>query len=83
MTGYKKLWQAVVFQAFRDATAKQPSGSESIRAKRDADSWIRWAGKDFREVCENAGFDPDFLSEAYKAGRVNGDLLRSIERGRV
>lgn len=82
----RSLWQAVVYQAFVDATAPDPSHRESVRAhresvraKRDAHDWIS-GSRSFRTVCALAGMDPDFLSEAYRAGRVNRSVLKSASK---
>ena len=68
----KRLWQAVLFQAVRDATSQHDS-----REKREADAWIRSGRKDFREVCSLAGMEPEFIQEAYIGGKINPELLRS------
>jgi len=77
MIPQRRLWQSVIYQAFMDATGNEPGYSGGIKAKRDADSWIRRGGRSFRDVCSLAGMDPDFLSEAYKNNRVNRDVMKS------
>ena len=72
----QRLWQSVVYQAFIDATSPDTRAS----TQRDADAWIKGCGKNFRFACLNAGVDPDFLSEAYRNGRVNRELLKSKSR---
>ena len=79
----QKLWQTVVIRALTEATAVDPYGAEARQAKREADAWLRRGGKDFRMVCDLAGFDPHFVRDNYVAGRVNGDLLRAAERAEV
>lgn len=49
---------------------------EAERAKSQAKSWISGGNRDFREVCENAGFDPDAVSEAWAAGKISIDTLK-------
>ena len=78
MSPEKRLWQAVLFQAFRDATYTGDGRQERIH-QRKADAWIRAGGKDFRQVCSLAGMDPAFLRDAYIGGRVDAKLLRSNE----
>ena len=73
------LWQSVLMQAARDATAPKPGDKETIRAKVEADAWFRRGGKQFRQVCMMAGFDPDFIRDAYIGGRIDGKLLRSSQ----
>ena len=79
MTVEQELWQAVVLRAAMDALADNPSSDEDQRAKRDADRWFRFGGRDFREVCTLAGIDPDFIADAYKSGRIDRRLLKSKE----
>ena len=73
-------WQAVVYQAFADATFQTPMTQHARLARRVADWWIRSNGRDFRDVCANAGMDPDFLSEAYTQGRFDRALMKSAEK---
>ena len=77
VTPDKKLWQAVVFQAAVDATQTDPKSTEARRNKQDADAWFRGNGRNFKEVCSNAGMDPDFISGAYIAGRIERERLKS------
>lgn len=65
------MWQSVVYRAALDATGID------AREKRDADNWFRRAGSHFRAVVTMAGMDPDFVRDAYIAGRVDRDLLRA------
>ena len=76
------LWQSVVLQAARDATAPKSKNIYTNRAKIEADVWFRRGGKQFRQVCMMAGFDPDFIRDAYIGGRIDGRLLRSSESRR-
>jgi len=52
------------------------ASDEAIRAKRDADAWIKGDSKDYRRVCDWAGMDPDFIRDAYMSGRINREALR-------
>jgi len=79
MTPEQKLWQSVVVKAALDATSNPSSSSEDHLAQKQADAWLRAGGADFKEVCNLAGLDPDFIREAYIGGRINADLLRSKE----
>lgn len=69
----QRLWQSVVLQAVRDATANDSKVVTSQRAKRSADAWLRYGGRDFRTVCALAGFDPDFIREKYVSGKLDGE----------
>jgi hypothetical protein len=67
------LWQSVVLRALMDATGNKET------ERTEADAWIRFGGKKFQAVVTMAGMCPDFVRDAYIAGRVNPDLLRSLE----
>ena len=77
MTPEQTLWQSVVVKAALDATSNAPSSSDDYLAQKMADAWIRRGGSDFKEVCNLAGIDPDFIRDAYIEGRINADLLRA------
>ena len=77
----REMWQAVLHRAFLDATYDgyaRADKMEQITAYR----WIRHCGKDFRHVCDLAGMDADFLSNAYRSGRVDRHLLKGSEDSR-
>lgn len=60
----RQLWCAVIGRAVLDATAPLgPSGQtpEQARARAEAWRWFLENDVDYREACEAAGFDPDFL----------------------
>jgi len=83
MTPEQTLWQSVVVKTALDATSNPEPSSKDYFAqkliKRDADAWMRAGCDDFKEVCNLAGLDPDFIQQAYIGGRINADLLRSKE----
>lgn len=66
----RAIWQEVILQAFQDALRPYCRDSEARRAKHEADIWLRAGGKDFRHVCQMAGFDDDFIRDAYRGGRI-------------
>ncbi|WP_444668384.1 hypothetical protein [Cereibacter changlensis] len=77
------LWQTVVLTAFLDATVevKETSTKETKNNLRDADRWIRAGGRSYREVCELAGINGEFMRARYIAGQVDPDLLRASKTG--
>jgi len=81
MTPEQKLWQSVVVKAALDATSNPLQNTKDYTyqelAKKQADAWLRTGGMDFKEVCNLAGLDPDFIRDAYIGGRINAELLRS------
>ena len=84
MTPEKALWQAVVLRMAEDATFVGDGSPSSTRQqdRRDAQRWFARAGKDFHEVCELAGLNPEFVSEAANDGRIDGEALRR-RKGRI
>jgi hypothetical protein len=72
----RALWQTVLLTAIEDAMLPERRSDSYKRAKRDADRWIRGGGKDFRAVCNYAGFDPDHVRDAHLAGRIRVDETR-------
>lgn len=72
MTEYpeRALWQSVIITALQDACNPLPVNRETRRAKDEAAAWLARGGKRFREVCQWAGFDPDFIRDAYLSGRI-------------
>ncbi|WRH62057.1 MAG: hypothetical protein RSE12_17045 [Fuscovulum sp.] len=65
----RNLWQAALLLALYDAT-RPITSAEARRNKSDAHAWIKSGRKDFRRVCEWAGFDPDMVRDAYLSGLV-------------
>lgn len=62
----RQLWCAVIGRAVLDATRPPgPSGQtpEQARARAEAWRWFLDNDVDYREACEAAGFDPDFLRD--------------------
>lgn len=74
----REMWQAVLHRAFLDATYDGDARADKME-QITCDRWIRQCGKDFRQVCALAGMDADFLSDAYKSGRVDRHLLKGTE----
>jgi hypothetical protein len=77
MTPERLLWQSVVMRALRDTTSTGP-GVDVVDMQK-ADKWIRRRGKEYRMVCDLAGMDPDFIADAYVAGRIDAGRLRRME----
>jgi hypothetical protein len=77
----KTLYLAVILQALLDATKPAYAG-EPDQAIIDRDRAIAWffasvgvTAEDFREVCDNAGVDPDYMRQfafrVLKSGEVD------------
>jgi hypothetical protein len=71
------MWQDVVLLALLDATVETPRDTAAKVAKAEAIAWITTGGKDFQEVCGNAGSDPDFVRDMFLAGKICPVLLRT------
>lgn len=82
MTPEQTLWQEVVIQAVIDAlwagNEFTPRGTYAPAAtyRGQASAWIEGNSENYRFACEMAGFDPDFLREAFIAGRIDVDSLK-------
>jgi hypothetical protein len=60
----RQLWCAVLGRAVEDATDRVAAVSEPASRKRirdEARNWFRNNGREFRYVCESAGYDADYL----------------------
>jgi len=70
---FRKLALAVISLAIRDAQASgfsTGSSGTSAQQKRAATSWITDCNRDFKVWCDVAGLDPEYISEAFIAGRL-------------
>lgn len=56
------LWRAVIMQMFTDALSNSRK-YEALQHKREAEIWLRGTSRDFRTVCDYAGYDPDYVRQ--------------------
>jgi|GEM_PF-3198359 len=54
------VWRAVLMQMLSDALSRSHK-RETRRLKREALDWLTGKGRDFRMVCDYAGYDPSYL----------------------
>lgn len=54
------LWRAVILQMITDAISNSLKPDQK-RFRRDARHWLTRHSRDFRLVCENAGYQPEWL----------------------
>jgi hypothetical protein len=80
MSPEQLLFQTVIEKAFVDAINPDPANDIDRRAKSEAVAWIANCGRDFRRVCEWAGMDPDFLSDAFNANKINRNTLKNSSK---
>jgi len=80
LTPEEELWQEVLVTNVMDAVKYSPEDdcrrNEAARDRREAYSWIAGNSQGFREVATLAGFDPDFVRDAFRAGRIDLDALK-------
>jgi hypothetical protein len=74
----QKLAGAVLLLGIRDALGVSCGRGPHDQSR--ADIWIRNCGPDFRFICAVAGVDPRFISDAYKSGKIDPEVLR-VKRG--
>jgi hypothetical protein len=57
----QKLWQAVLYQSIHDSIFGDYTSLSTVREKEEAKEWLNIDNEGFKEVCENAGFNPHFV----------------------
>ena len=57
----QKLWQAVLYQSIHDSVFGDYTSLSTVREKEEAKEWLNIDNEGFKEVCENAGFNPHFV----------------------
>jgi hypothetical protein len=57
----QKLWQAVLYQSIHDSVFGDYKNLSTAREKEEAKEWLNINNEGFKEVCENAGFNPYFV----------------------
>lgn len=74
------LWQCVLLQAARDLlTLKTRADGVSGPAASDQHYTKMWIGsRDFREVCQLAGFDPSRVERAFRKRLTEKDAGRKL-----
>ncbi len=74
----QRLFRAIITQALEDADY---NGTIMIdmRNKESAINWFLDLGKDFRTICDYAGFDPISIRDAFVKARAKG-LMNYTER---
>lgn len=49
--------------------------------RQQAHRWLSGVSKDFSMVCSLAGFDPDFIRDAYRAGKIDYTTISNSYSG--
>lgn len=84
LTPEQKLWKAVLSQAVYEACTNWYQGVPlTITEKYQAQSWIDLKNKDFLEVCEKAGYDPEYI--VYKAKKLKErktEIMQKVQQHR-
>lgn len=58
---HRALWSAVLMRAVGDALGYQSTPLEKCEARR----WIIGMSRNFREVCEYSGYDPEIVKSRF------------------
>lgn len=56
----RQLWQAVILQAFKDASVKNPKSDDKIKNKKNAIKWLIDKESTLNIVCDFAGFEVEY-----------------------
>ena len=79
-TPEEKLWKAVLYQGVFEALSFRHNAIPlTDQEKKITRTWIDLNNTDFKEVCENAGYDPMFIINKIKRVLTNDKLDSSIE----
>ncbi len=60
-----KLFQAIIMQAFEDCTSFTYSKIDAYN-KQDSVNWFVQQSDEFKEICWNADFDPEYIMGVFK-----------------
>ena len=77
----QRLWQAVLLEALAEAGGRRAYLKDGLSPH--AAQWVNLKSRDFREVCELAGFDPKQVFDSWQ--RLGGVIPREVfneQRGR-
>ena len=77
----QRLWQAVLLEALAEAAGRRAYLKDGLSPH--AAQWVNLQSRDFRTVCELAGFDPATVFNSWQ--RLGGVIPREIfneQRGR-
>jgi len=76
----EKLWKAVLYQGVFEALSFRHNAIPlTDQEKKTTRSWIDLNNTDFKEVCENAGYDPIFIINKIKKVLTSKQFDSSIE----
>jgi Trm5-related predicted tRNA methylase len=73
----QKLWQAVLYQSIHDSVFGDYKSVSTAREKEEAKEWLNIDNEGFKEVCENAGFNPHFVYKSiikFMKGKVKTNV---------
>jgi len=81
MTPEQRLWQTVVMRAIIEGLSdKETCAALERKERRKSDAWIRAGRQDFQTACAMAGFDPQFIRDAYVGGRIDLRALNNFDK---
>ena len=79
-TPEEKLWKAVLYQGVFEALSFRHNAIPlTDQEKKTTRTWINLNNTDFKEVCENAGYNPIFIINKIKKILISKQLDSSIK----
>lgn len=75
----KKLWRAVLTQAFEDAFGPERYDKPPVVRAEAKEFLTSYDNENFIECCENAGFDPSFVKKKVRKIYAN-NFISSIKK---
>lgn len=64
----QKLWKAVLAQSLYDSLFGDYKSLQTDYEKKEAKEWINLNNENFKQVCEYAGFSPQFVFNLLRKG---------------
>ena len=64
----QKLWKAVLAQSLYDSLFGDYKSLQTDYEKKEAKEWINLNNENFKQVCEYAGFNPQFVFNLLRKG---------------
>jgi hypothetical protein len=80
-SAYTALWRAVITQALMDA-GSQSKKMQMKKEKARAISWLNGESQDFKDVCENASLDVDYVKAKAREAIKNECVWRVPTKNR-
>jgi trans-2-enoyl-CoA reductase len=66
LTPEQKLWKAVLAQSVWDSLFGDYKSSQTDTERKESKEWLNINNENFKQVCENAGFNHEFVFNLLK-----------------